>query len=62
MKISILIPVFNTAKYLSACLDSILNQTESNWEVIAINDFSIMWKKELFLHYAWRLRRARART
>lgn len=40
MKISILLPVFNTAKYLPECLDSILAQTESDWELLAIDDFS----------------------
>lgn len=38
--ISILLPVKNTADYLPACLDSILNQSISNWELIAINDNS----------------------
>ena len=39
-KISILLPVFNAAPFLQECLDSILNQVESNWELIAIDDFS----------------------
>ena len=38
--ISILMPVKNTAQFLKECLDSILNQTETNWELIAINDHS----------------------
>lgn len=33
-------PVKNTAAYLPECLDSILNQSEQNWELIAINDHS----------------------
>jgi glycosyltransferase involved in cell wall biosynthesis len=52
MQISILIPVFNTAKYLPACLDSILNQTETNWEVIAVNDFSTDDSLSILLDYA----------
>ncbi|MEO1260661.1 MAG: glycosyltransferase family 2 protein [Bacteroidota bacterium] len=40
MKISILLPVFNTEKYLPDCLESILNQTEKNWELWAVDDFS----------------------
>lgn len=39
-KISIIIPVFNTEKYLSRCLDSILAQTVSDYEVIIVNDGS----------------------
>lgn len=39
-KISIIIPVYNHAKELSECLDSVLNQTFKNFEVIIINDGS----------------------
>ena len=38
--ISILLPVYNAIPYLQICLDSIQNQTEENWELIAIDDFS----------------------
>lgn len=38
--ISILIPFYNAELYLHDCLNSILQQTETNWEVIAINDGS----------------------
>jgi len=38
--ISIIIPVYNTEKYLSKCLDSIINQTYKNLEIIIINDGS----------------------
>jgi len=38
--ISILIPFRNTEGFLSECLDSIVEQTYLNWEVIAINDHS----------------------
>ena len=40
MKISILLPVFNTELYLADCLESILAQTEKDWELFAIDDFS----------------------
>ena len=40
MKISVVIPVYNAEKYLSRCLDSVINQTYDNWEVIAIDDGS----------------------
>lgn len=39
-RVSILIPFKNTAHFLSECLDSILEQTYSNWEVLAVNDYS----------------------
>lgn len=38
--ISILMPVKNAEPYLHECLDSILNQTYQDWELIAINDHS----------------------
>ena len=40
IKISIIVPVYNTDKYLCECLDSILAQTFSNFELMLINDGS----------------------
>jgi len=39
-KISIIIPVYNTSKLLKSCINSILNQSYSNIEIIIINDSS----------------------
>ena len=38
--ISIILPVKNTEMYLGECLDSIVNQSYQNWELIAVDDFS----------------------
>lgn len=39
-KISIIIPIYNAEKYLERCLDSIINQTLKEIEIICINDGS----------------------
>ncbi|MBR9854710.1 MAG: glycosyltransferase [Algicola sp.] len=39
-KVSIIIPFKNTAHYLPECLNSILAQTYTDWEVLAVNDHS----------------------
>lgn len=39
-KISILVPIYNVEKYLEQCLDSLLNQTLDDIEIICINDGS----------------------
>ena len=39
-KISILVPVYNADKYLGSCLDSILAQTFTDFEVICMDDGS----------------------
>ena len=39
-KVSVIIPVYNTEKYLKKCLDSVCNQTLSDIEIICVNDCS----------------------
>ena len=40
IKISVIIPIYNAEKYLSECLESIINQSFSDIEIICINDGS----------------------
>ena len=40
-KVSIIIPVYNVEQYLAQCLDSVINQTYKNIEIICVNDCSL---------------------
>lgn len=40
IKVSVIIPVFNTQKYLRQCVESVLYQTYRNFEIILVNDGS----------------------
>ena len=38
--ISIIIPIYNVEDYLNKCIDSIIYQTYSDWELILVDDGS----------------------
>ena len=50
-KVSIIIPVYNTEKYLRKSLDSVCNQTLSNIEIICINDCSTDKSMDILKEY-----------
>lgn len=52
MKISVIVPVFNGQDYLERCLDSILNQSFKNIELIVVNDGSIDGTKSIIDKYS----------
>ena len=37
-KISVIVPVYNVEQYLERCVDSIINQTYKNLEIILVDD------------------------
>ena len=52
LKISLVIPIYNVEKYISKCLDSVINQTYKNIEVICINDGSTDNSLQILEQYA----------
>ena len=40
VKVSVIVPVYNVEKYLRKCLESLVNQTLKEIEIICINDGS----------------------
>lgn len=53
-QISVLIPIFNVEKYLRECLDSVVNQTFRDLEIICINDGSTDGSLPIIEEYARR--------
>ena len=50
--ISIILPMYNVEKYIGECLDSILNQTFQNFEVIVVDDCSTDNSAAIVKNYA----------
>ncbi len=51
MKISVIVPIYNVEKYLRKCLDSLVNQTFKDYEVILVNDGSTDSSQEIIDEY-----------
>ena len=58
-KVSVIVPVYNVAAYLPKCLDSILNQTLKDIEVICVDDGSADGSGEILDRYAGQDQRIR---
>ena len=52
IKISVVVPIFNVEDYIKPCLDSILNQTFTDFEVICVNDGSTDSSLDILKEYA----------
>ena len=56
-KVSVIIPVYNAEKYLCECLDSVVNQTLRNIEIICVDDGSTDSSPEILREYKAKDRR-----
>lgn len=52
MKISVIVPIYNVGKYLPQCLESLINQTLKEIEIICVNDGSTDNSGEILEDYA----------
>ncbi len=52
VKVSIIVPVYNVEKYLSKCLESLINQTLKDIEIICVNDGSIDNSLDILKNFA----------
>lgn len=50
--VSVIVPVYNVAKYLRKCLNSLIGQTYRNFEVVCFNDASTDNSLEILEEYA----------
>jgi len=57
--VSVLTPVYNGAKYLSECIQSVLAQTYNNWEHVIVNNCSTDRSLEIAQNFAAKDRRIR---
>ncbi len=51
-KVSIIVPVYNVENYLAKCLDSLVNQTHQNMEILVVNDGSKDNSEQIIQEYA----------
>lgn len=51
-KVSVIVPVYNAEKYLREAIESVLNQTYTDFELLLINDRSTDKSKEICEEYS----------
>ena len=51
IKVSVIVPVYNVEKYLGRCIESLINQTFTNIEIILVNDGSTDRSLEIIEKY-----------
>ena len=50
-KVTLIVPIYNSEKYINRCLDSVLKQTYNNIEIICVNDCSTDNSAEIVKNY-----------
>ena len=50
--LTVIIPVYNTSEYIDRCIESVINQTEQNIDIIIINDASTDNSNAIIQNYA----------
>lgn len=58
-KVSVIVPIYNSEKYISECIESILNQTYENFELILIDDGSKDSSGDICKKYEYQDKRVR---
>ena len=59
MKFSIVIPVYNVEKYLKECLESVINQSYTDYEIICVEDASTDASYNILLDYSLKYEKIR---
>ena len=54
IKVSVILPVYNVEKYLTRCLDSIVNQTLKEIEIICVDDGSTDGSAKILKEYLYK--------
>lgn len=55
-RISIIVPIYNQEKYLNQCIDSIIKQTYTNFELLLVDDGSTDMSAEICIRWGEKIK------